>query len=85
LQEALTVTASFGSIELKVPGGSRIDLDAEASQGAVTVDLPGFTRSESSETRVKGTFEGGGVPVKLVADRGEIRIQGAEKVAAVER
>jgi DUF4097 and DUF4098 domain-containing protein YvlB len=85
LQESLTVSASFGSIDLAVPTGSRIDLEAEASQGDVTVDLPGLTRTESSETRVKGTYEGGGIPVKLLADHGEIRIQTPAKVATVER
>ena len=85
LQEALSVSASFGSIELKVPTGSRIDLEAEASQGDVNVDLPGLTRSESSATRVKGTCEGGGIPVKLLADHGEIRIQAPAHVADAER
>lgn len=80
LKEAITASTTFGSIDLLVPAGSRFDLEAEAREGDVEVDLPGLKVAESSEKRVRGTYDAGGIPVKLLADRGDVRIGAAGNV-----
>lgn len=75
LTEAVQLRAKHGSVELDVPAGSRCSIQARASHGELHVDLPGFTVTESGGQRVAGTLGGGGSPVIVTAESGDVRLR----------
>lgn len=61
-----------GKVELTVPQGKGLDLDLFADQ-IRTGTLPQF-KGKLDEHIVKGTLNGGGVPVKIMANNGSISL-----------
>ncbi len=72
-------TASFGSVRLGVPEGSRFALLAGVKQGDLRVTLPGLQLFEASDERVRGQLGTGGGSVELTAEHGSVRVAHAEK------
>lgn len=81
LTKPVTVKTTFGGIVLKVPAGSRFELEASSLRGEVEVAAPGFTISESGSGRFKGQLGGGGSLVKLASDNGDVRVEPATQEA----
>ncbi len=71
----VSVSTRHGGITLRVPSEAGFDLIAGAEPGDVRVDLPGFTSSEASESRVKGRAGAGGSVVTLDAQHGDVLVE----------
>ncbi len=82
LTEPVTVSTRFGGVRLEVPPGSRFDLEASSRRGEIQVNVPGLTLSRSDEGRVTGTLAGGGNPVKLSAEGGDVDVEASSKTAS---
>lgn len=81
LIKPVTVKTTFGGIVLKVPAGSRFELEASSLRGEVEVAARGFTISESASGRFKGQLGGGGSLVKLVSNNGDVRVEATTQEA----
>jgi hypothetical protein len=75
------VTATHGAIELEVPAGSRIDLQASAAPGEITTDVPGLNATQTSAGRLAATLGGGGTAVVLSTSHADVRLRGAAAMA----
>ncbi|PYQ44102.1 MAG: hypothetical protein DMF77_08045 [Acidobacteria bacterium] len=78
---AVKVTATHGAIELDVPAGSRIDVQASAQSGEITTDVPGLSATQMSSGKLAATLGGGGNAVVLSTSHGDVRLRGAAAVA----
>lgn len=67
LGKYLTLETSGGSVHATVPGGKGLDLDLEGNR--VKTALTNFNGT-SDTRRVKGTVNGGGIPVKMSTSGG---------------
>lgn len=83
LADAVNVRSTHGGIELVVPEGSRFTLEATSTGGAVDAAIAGFTTTQVAAQRVTGTMNGGGAPIHLAAENGDVRLVSAG-VAATE-
>jgi DUF4097 and DUF4098 domain-containing protein YvlB len=82
ISAAVRVNARHGTIELEIPSGSRIDLQASAESGEVTADVPGLVATQVSNNRLAGKVDGGGNPVVLATSgHGDVRLRGAAALA----
>ena len=81
ISAAVKVTATHGAIELEVPAGSRIDLQASAEPGEITTDVPGLSATQTSAGKLAATLGGGGNAVTLSTSHGDVRLRGAAAVA----
>jgi Toastrack DUF4097 len=70
----LSVRTHHGGITLRVPAGSGIDVEAASRAGEMQFDVPGWTQDRTEDSRTFGRVGKGGVPVKLDADRGDVRV-----------
>jgi DUF4097 and DUF4098 domain-containing protein YvlB len=75
LTESLKVSTRHGDIELELPPDSRLDLQASARHGEVTTDAPALTVTRAERSRVEARAGGGGNPVVLAAEQGDVRIR----------
>lgn len=82
LVDPVSASATHGAILLRLPRGSRIDLEAAAQRGEVQVDVPGLVLTRSENARASGKLGGGGAMVKLTADHGDVRVETPQAVAA---
>ena len=82
LTEPLSVTTEHGTITLQVDPGSRFDLSAWARPGNVEVGLTGFVATEKTASKTSGRVGGGGSPVVLEAQHGDITLEARETEAA---
>lgn len=69
----ITVSATQGEIQLKVPEGSRFSLEAESGRGELRGDVPGLSMRETGDDRGRGRraageLSGGGGAVRLRSD-----------------
>ncbi len=78
----LTVRTRHGGIVLRVPAGSGLDVEAASLKGELEVDVPGWTSERQEDSRTFGRVGAGGVPVRLDADRGDVRVFAANVEAA---
>src|SRR5438477_4552140 len=78
----VNLETSAGSIELMVPADAGLDIEAEASSGRVTSDLP-FTGTRTDRDSMKGKINGGGKSVVLRSGAGSISIKPASAEVAV--
>jgi len=78
---AVKVTATHGAIELDVPAGSRIDVQASAQSGEITTDVPGLSATQMGPGKLTATLGGGGNAVVLSTSHGDVRLRGAAAVA----
>jgi DUF4097 and DUF4098 domain-containing protein YvlB len=81
ISAAVKVTATHGAIELDVPAGSRLDLQASAEHGEITTDVPGLSATQMSPGKLAATLGGGGNAVVLSTSHGDVRLRGAAAVA----
>ena len=70
--------ASFGSVSLAVPEGSRFAVVAGVERGDLRVSVPGLQVSERSEDRLRGRLGEGGGMVELQARHGDVRLSRSE-------
>jgi putative adhesin len=81
LLEALKVSTRHGDIELELPPDSRLDLQASARHGEVTADAPALTVTRAEHSRIEARAGGGGNPVVLAAEQGDVRIRSGIRAA----
>jgi DUF4097 and DUF4098 domain-containing protein YvlB len=77
----VNLETSAGSIDLMVPADAGLDIEAEASSGRVTSDLP-FTGTRTDRDSMKGKINGGGKSVVLRSGAGSISIKPASAEVA---
>lgn len=70
----VNLETSAGAIELMVPADAGLDIEAEASSGRVTSELP-FTGTRTDRESMKGKINGGGKSVVLRSGAGSISIK----------
>lgn len=70
----LRVKTSFGGIALEVPPGSAFELDAQATRGELSVNVPGLTLTQSGSSRVTGRVGAGGGLVRLETEHGDVLV-----------
>jgi DUF4097 and DUF4098 domain-containing protein YvlB len=78
----VNLETSAGSIDLMVPADAGLDIEAEASSGRVTSDLP-FTGTRTDRDSMKGKINGGGKSVVLRSGAGSISIKPASAEVAI--
>jgi len=78
----VNLETSAGSIDLMVPADAGLDIEAEASSGRVTSDLP-FIGTRTDRDTMKGKINGGGKSVVLRSGAGSISIKQASADVAV--
>lgn len=71
--EKMTFGTTNGGITLSLPADVRADLDAATTNGSISSDLP-LTSDSISKSRIRGTLNGGGVPIRMRTVNGSIRI-----------
>jgi DUF4097 and DUF4098 domain-containing protein YvlB len=85
LAAPVTVRTRHGSIELEVPPGSRIALDATVRQGEIELEVPGLTLDRSGDQggadHVTGRLGDGANLVKLESEHGSVRVSAPTAVA----
>lgn len=69
---------SGGSITIDVPKDISANIDAGTSGGGIECDLPVTTSGRISESRIKGTVNGGGATIYAHTSGGDVRIKSAE-------
>jgi hypothetical protein len=77
----VNLETSAGSIDLMVPPDAGLDIEAEASSGRVTSDLP-FIGTRTDRDSMKGKINGGGKSVMLRSGAGSISIKPASAEVA---
>jgi hypothetical protein len=70
----VNLETSAGTIELMVPADAGLDIEAEASSGRVTSELP-FMGTRTDRESMKGKINGGGKSVVLRSGAGSISIK----------
>jgi DUF4097 and DUF4098 domain-containing protein YvlB len=75
-QSGIDLSTVNGSITLSLPHTAQLDLDARTVNGSVSTDLPVSAEVQRSRTRLVGSIQGGGAPVRLRATNGSLRIVG---------
>jgi DUF4097 and DUF4098 domain-containing protein YvlB len=77
----VNLETSAGSIDVLVPADAGLDVEAEASSGRVTSDLP-FTGTRTDRDSMKGKINGGGKSLVLRSGAGSISIKPASAEVA---
>lgn len=70
-----TISSSGGGIRVALDPSINLTIDASASGGAVTSDLPLKLRGEASRTSLNGTLGAGGAKLVVEASGGPVRIE----------
>lgn len=71
LGEFVSLTTSAGSVRVNMPLNKGLDLDLRGNK--VSIDLKNFD-GRMDKDRVQGTLNGGGIPVKLTANSGNVYV-----------
>lgn len=69
---------SGGDIDIIIPKNISATIDASSSGGGVSCDVPITMSGKLSESRIRGTINGGGSPIRAHTSGGDIRIKGME-------
>lgn len=69
---------SGGNIDIMMPKNVSATIDASTSGGDVTCDFPITMSGKMSDSRIRGTVNGGGNPIHARTSGGDIRIRGFE-------
>jgi hypothetical protein len=69
--ESLRLSTSGGSVTVKLPASQGFDIDARGTR--VESDLARFNGT-NEQGRMSGTVNGGGIPVRLTASAGSVRL-----------
>jgi hypothetical protein len=78
----VNLETSAGSIDVSVPPDAGLDVEAEASSGRVTSDLP-FVGIRTDREQLKGKINGGGKSMVLRSGAGSISIKPSSNEVAV--
>src|SRR3954447_1594956 len=78
----VNLETTAGSIEVLVPADAGLDVEAEASSGRVTSDLP-FVGTRTDRDSMKGKINGGGKSLVLRSGAGSISIKPASAEVAI--
>ena len=62
-----------GGVDAVIQGGDKLGLDLDLSSDRVNIDLHNFS-GRSEKNRVKGTMNGGGIPVYMRASGGSVNV-----------
>ncbi|MGQ8337417.1 DUF4097 family beta strand repeat-containing protein [Sunxiuqinia sp. A32] len=74
LTEELYLQSSGGGVSAIIHGGDQLGLDLDLSSGRVNIDLHNFSGT-SEKDRVKGSMNGGGIPVYMHASGGNVNVE----------
>jgi len=77
LSKELHLQSSGGGVDAIIQNGAELGLDLDLSSSKVNIDLQNFT-GRSEKNRVKGTMNGGGIPVYMRASGGSVRVRYAD-------
>ena len=69
----MTFGTTNGSVTLSLPADAGADFDAATTNGRISSDIP-LTTESVSRSKVRGTLNGGGVPIKVRTVNGSIKI-----------
>lgn len=72
----ISATTSGGDIEVIVPSATNGEVDVSTSGGSITSDLP-VTSKVLKETSLKGTLNGGGLPIYAHTSGGSVSLRPA--------
>ena len=73
LGKYVTLKNSSGRIELTLPSNKGVTLDIRGSK--INTSLSGNFEGKIEDTRIKGTLNGGGIPVTVDAGSGRVSIE----------
>ncbi len=73
LSDELYLQSSGGGVSAVIHGGEKLGLDLDLRSGRVNIDLHNFNGT-SEKDRVKGSMNGGGIPVYAHASGGNVNI-----------
>jgi DUF4097 and DUF4098 domain-containing protein YvlB len=69
--------SGHGEVRVELPAGMAGELDAEAPNGAVSLDGVDLAGGQVSRQRAQGRIGGGGTRIELLAKSGSVRVQRA--------
>ena len=73
VKKELNLSSSGGGVDAVIHGGDKLGLDLDLSSDRVNIDLHNFS-GRSEKNRVKGTMNGGGIPVYMRASGGSVNV-----------
>ncbi len=74
LSKELVLESSGGGVNATIHNGEKLGLDLDLSSDRVSIDLRNFS-GKSEKDRVKGTMNGGGIPVYIRSSGGSVKVQ----------
>lgn len=74
LTKELYLESSGGGVDAVIKNGDKLGLDLDLSSGRVNIELHNFN-GKSEKNRVKGTTNGGGIPVYMRASGGNLNVR----------
>lgn len=74
LSKELYLSSSGGGVDAIIQNGDKLGLDLDLSSDRVNIDLHNFS-GKSEKNRVKGTMNGGGIPVYIRSSGGNINVR----------
>ncbi|MBV9624312.1 MAG: DUF4097 family beta strand repeat protein [Acidobacteria bacterium] len=69
------IRSGDGNVRLRLPGDLGADLLARTGDGEVRVDFPMTTSGSREENVVRGKINGGGIPIELSTQDGDIQVE----------
>ena len=78
LSKELHLQSSGGGVDATIHKGDELGLDLDLGSGRVNIDLHNFS-GRSEKDRVKGSMNGGGIPVYMRASGGNVTVRYADK------
>jgi hypothetical protein len=76
MSSAWTIRTSNSRIDLSVPTDLKATLNANTSNGGITVELPVTVQGFQSRTRLAGTINGGGPELSISTSNGSMWVRG---------
>ena len=74
LSKELHLQSSGGGVDAIIQNGDKLGLDLDLSSSRVKIDLQNFS-GRSEKDRVKGTMNGGGIPVYMRSSGGNVTVR----------
>ncbi len=71
--ESMAFGTTNGGITLSLPAQAKADVDAATTNGSISSELP-LTSESAGRSRIRGTLNGGGAPIRMRTVNGSIRI-----------
>jgi hypothetical protein len=74
LSKELHMQSSGGGVDATIQNGEELGLDLDLGSGKVNIDLQNFS-GRADKDRVKGSMNGGGIPVYMRASGGNVNVK----------